>query len=223
MINKAMLWICWLTNAVGQIPLCGPGWDVCVSRVWTRSSSLGRKLEKDECSPLTPVLEVRWACHDVQLLQRQFPLPGWLSPAPVQRVAPAPLIPRVIRSPWVPGPKHRHSDHHPLLPLLLLPHHLPLTLRHGHGRPGVWPLQPLDIWSYFCALQHKWTWAETSKVHTVYNRLETTSCTLWLFSHQLGLVTLRTITIYTLSIEQILKHGYPFRKLNSTGVCKEDG
>ena len=80
----------------------------------------------------------------------------------------------------------------------------------------------MDIWSYFCALQHKWTWAETSKVHTVYNRLETTSCTLWLFSHQLGLVTLRTITIYTLSIEQILKHGYPFRKLNSTGVCKED-
>ena len=66
-------------------------------------------------------------------------------------------------------------------------------------------------------------YAETSKAHTVYNRLETTSCTLWLFSHQLGLVTLRTITIYTLSIEQILKHGYPFRKLNSTGVCKEDG
>ena len=145
-------------------------WVVCL-RVWTRLSSVGRKTEKDECSPLTSFTEVtaRWD-HDIQLLlQGQLPLPGMLLPAlsapsPVQSVPPSPS-PALI--PGVPGPGHWHGDHCPLLPLLLLCDHLPLSVLHGHGKPGVRPLRPLDIWSHFCPCQYKWTWSETSKVHHV--------------------------------------------------------
>ena len=164
MLNECGIFNVRAENGVGHSPGC-----VCL-RVWTRLSSVGRKLEKDECSPLTSFTEVtaRWD-HDIQLLlQGQLPLPGVLRPAasapsPVQSVPPSPG-PALISG--APGPGHWHGDHCPLLPLLLLCDHLPLSVRHGHGQPGVRPLRPLDIWSHFCPCQHKWTWSETSKVHT---------------------------------------------------------
>ena len=132
---------------------------VCLS-VWTRLSSVGRKLEKDECSPMTPATEITttWD-HDIQLLlQRQLPLPGGLCPSPVQSVTPTTaLLSGDIRTSRAKGTRHWHSDHCPVLPVLLLTDHLPLSVLHGHGQPGVWPIHPLDIWSHFCPGQHKWT------------------------------------------------------------------